>query len=235
MKRVIVALALLLAAMPLAISPAAAQSDSQEPMQQTLREATGQLRAGQPAKAIKLVDPLLARFDADYGDENRHLYCGETQQLALIYAAMNAQDDDHRDTLVLDSGWCSALWVKGFALIDLGRPQEALSYYQRAADLSPLYPLYLIELGYGYKELEQWDKSAEAYHQAAAVAPMGYQGDELNAWYRRAWYGEAFAYIEQGRWAEAEALLRKCLEVAPGDQKVLSELQYIADNRDDGK
>ena len=41
MKRVIVALALLLAAMPLPISTAAAQSDSQEPMQQTLREATG--------------------------------------------------------------------------------------------------------------------------------------------------------------------------------------------------
>ncbi|WP_109806601.1 tetratricopeptide repeat protein [Sphingosinithalassobacter portus] len=235
MKRVIVALALLLAAMPLAISTAAAQSDPHEQMQRILQEALGQLRAGQPAKAVELVDPVLARFDADYGDEKRHLYCGETQQLAIIYAAMNAQDDDHRDTLVLDSGWCSALWVKGFALIDLGRPQEALSYFQRAVDLSPYYPQYLIELGYSYKELKQWDQSAAAYRRAAAVAPMGFEGDQLNAWYRRAWYGEAFAYIEQGRWAEAEALLRKCLEVAPGDQKVLSELQYIADNRDDGK
>ncbi|QIG80579.1 tetratricopeptide repeat protein [Stakelama tenebrarum] len=240
--------ALLLGALPALPLPAAAAAQVEETQpndggqqdraaqdRDALNAAMAHIRAGEPARAIPLLDPLLARFDAENADETRNVYCAQNQQMMILYSALGRQAEGNRDTQVLDSTWCTALWMKGFALIDLERPEEALGYYRRATELSPFSPQYFVELGYAYKELGQWEESAKAYRQAAEGAQMAFQDEERDRWLRRAWYGEAYAFIELGRWAEAEALLRKCLEVAPGDEKVLSELRYIAENRTDGK
>lgn len=48
---------------------------------------------------------------------------------------------------------------------------------------------------------------------------------------RRAWFGMPFSLFELGRLDEAEKYLEKCLEVAPGDAKILGEPDYVRKQR----
>jgi Flp pilus assembly protein TadD len=43
----------------------------------------------------------------------------------------------------------------------------------------------------------------------------------------RAWRGQGYCLVEQGKLNEAEAMYRKCLALDPKDNKARGELEYI--------
>ena len=213
-----------------------AQTPSATPSQQLenaravkVAEAIALMKRNNPAGAIAMLDPVLAEYDALYPASGPRVVCA-TDMTSTLSGLLSAAVDK-KDAVALNSTWCYALWARGFALVELGRIEEALPPLERAAAMMPSRAQFHSELGYVHQALKHWDLSLAAYARAVAAAePMTDEKDrkfEL----RRGWFGMAYAQIELGKLDEAEDLLNKALKVAPGDTKILNELEYIRDAR----
>ncbi|MBO9623255.1 MAG: tetratricopeptide repeat protein [Sphingomonas sp.] len=217
------ALALILA------SPALAQ-DKPDPAQAArdakLREVVLAVSGKQPQQAVSLVDPLLAEYESLYGGAKTPVYCDTEDAETAAYKTLPGG----AGARVVDGGWCIALWAKGFAMIDLEQLDGAVPYLERSVALSPLHPHYLSELGYAYQAQKKWQASYDLYARAAEAAKREV-GEQQKKSFRRAWFGMGFDLIELGRLDEAEALMKKCLELNPDDPKVKGEFDYISEQR----
>ncbi|MCW3848754.1 tetratricopeptide repeat protein [Sphingomonas sp. LB-2] len=220
-------LALLLAAMPL--SPAMAQGSwATSPRAERLQQLFDAVREGRAAEAIDLADPILAEYEKTYPAGIRVFCIGDMNDLPLYLDA--AKGVERSEMIAIDTGWCFALWAKGYALVDLHRIDEAVPFLERAVAMEPINSQYLSELGNAYQELKQFDKALAVFTRAADAAQR-LQGDHRVHWLTRAWRGMGFSLIELRRWDEAEALYRQCLELDPNDAKAKNELAYIAQQR----
>ena len=188
-----------------------------------------------PGDAIAILDPILADYEAKYASDSRPIYCAENTGEAgryLLGVGLKPQPGkiSGHGIRVLGLDWCSALWAKGFALIDLGKLDEAVSFLERSAMMAPDHAHFVSELGFAYQTQKRWNDSLEAYTSAAKDAER-YTGSDRVRELGRAWRGAGFVLVELGRWDEAEAIYRKCLELNPDDAKAKGELEYIANHR----
>ena len=205
--------------------PALAERD---PEQGAVEAAALLIREGKAAAALAAIEPPLAAYQARYENEKDAIYCADGPAQTLLYMGMAAAAK--RSAIAIAPGWCSALFIKGFALIDTGHVAEGTIWLERAVAMSPSDPHYLNELGYAYQASRDWDRSIATYRraeQAAGFAPA----DRRIVEQTRALRGIGYVYVEQGRWDEAAAMYRQCLALDPTDAKAKSELRYIADNR----
>lgn len=193
-----------------------------------LGEAVAAINSSKPGEAIAILDPLLADYQKLYAAEKRRIYCAHDPKQALLYMGQAAAAK--QDAVAIDPGWCTALWARGFALIDLQQIDAAVPSLERAVALSPSHPHYLSELGYAYQVQKKWQLSYDMYQRAAAGAALE-EEDQRKRSLRRAWFGMGYDLIELGRLEEAEKILSQCLELTPDDQKVKNELQYVRDER----
>lgn len=182
------------------------------------------IQGGQPQQAVDKLNPMLAEYERRYAGKPRPLCDVEPAETAA-YAGVAG-----KDYTLAEDGWCTALWAKGFALIDLKQLDAAVPFLERSVALAPFHPHYLSELGYAYQAQKHWQRSYDFYARAADAA-LRQEGGRRNKSLRRAWFGMAFDMIEMGRLDEAEALFRKCLEVSPNDEAVKRELQYVAEQK----
>lgn len=220
------ALALLLAVTPIGGAPALTNQDAAEAARNDkLGEAIQLIQSGQPQKAVDILDPLLAEYEKLHPGIGYKL-CRVEDYETNAYASLPGGSA----AILVDGGWCIALWAKGFALIDLQQLDNAVPYLERAVKLAPLHPHYLSELGYAYQAQKQWQRSYDLYARAAEAAKRE-SGERQKKSLRRAWFGMAYDLIELGNLDQAETWLRKCLELTPDDQKVKDELQYIQDEK----
>jgi tetratricopeptide (TPR) repeat protein len=74
---------------------------------------------------------------------------------------------------------------------------------------------------------EAYAPAVETYRQAASVVELGSSKETRKEDLARAWRGEGYCLVEQGKLDEAEALYRKCLDADPDDRKAQRELQYV--------
>lgn len=192
------------------------------------------VEAGVPDKAIALhFDPVIARYETAYPDSKYRVYCSTDTMQSVIFAALPKDDTQPaRETVVLDSLWSDALLLKAYALVELGDYEAARSTLQQAMDLSPFNAQYANEFAYTYQAVEDWSAAIDHYRKAAEVAesPFAAQGSR-NVELARAWRGEGFALIEQGKLDEAEQLFKKCLKLDRNDEKARNELSYIKELR----
>ena len=221
-------LALLLAAAPVSTAMAQGVTTTAD-RTSDFQIVIGMLQSGKAADAIDILDPILADYERSYADEKRTLYCAEDDSEAQLYEDA-AKASGKTDYLVIDQGWCFALWAKGYALVDIHKIRDGLPFLERAVAMAPYRAQYLSELGNAYQELRQWDKALAVFTRAAESS------ERLMDSYRirmltRAWRGMGFNLIELGRWDEAEAMFRKCLEFNPNDDKAKNELTYIQQKR----
>jgi tetratricopeptide (TPR) repeat protein len=198
-----------------------------------VRDAITMIKQGNPTGGIAMLDPVLAEYDKLYPDSGPRIVCAS--DMTNMFIGLLAAAGARKDAVALDSTWCFALWARGFALVELGRMEEALPPLSRAAAMMPSQPQFQSELGYVHQALKQWDKSLVAYAAAAEAAQPIENEKDRNFELRRAWFGMAYAQIELGKLDDAEELLEKALKVAPGDRKILNELEYVRDARRKGK
>ncbi len=192
-------------------------------------QATAQLvRNHQPQAALDSLTPVLAAYEADHAGETRRLYCGMSTQEAILYAGMAARDKT--SAVILPPGYCTALYLKGFALIDLGRVAEVKAIYERLLTLAPMYAQYQTEYGQLIRLEKDWPrmlaictKAGEAARIAdPAIKPMQ-EGAALRC--------QGYALTELHRFDAAEARYRAALAIDPHDAKAQNELRYIAEQR----
>ena len=207
------------------LAAAAPEEDAQAKL---VLAAAQQMQAGRAADAIATIDPALSAYDKQFAGEKRRIVCafGTTDMLASLLVAAEQKES----AVAIKSDWCDSLFIKGVSLIDLHRIDEGVRYLERAVAMAPNHAHYLNELGFGYQQQRNWDKSYATFRRAADATAFS-DKDRIVPEKTRALRGMGYALVEQGKWDEAEAAYRESLNLDPHDERSPGELRYIAAHR----
>ncbi|QXT38012.1 tetratricopeptide repeat protein (plasmid) [Sphingomonas sanguinis] len=224
----IAALLLAVQAAPAPAPPVTKPPSLDERMTPQLQAAARSVRLHQPQAALDILTPVLAAYEADHASETRRIYCGMSLQETLLYLSIAAKDKVA--AVALPPGYCTALYLKGYALVDLGRVAEAKAIYERLMVLAPMYAQYQTEYGQLIRLEKDWPHMLAICTQASeavrisdpAIRPMQ-QGAALRC--------QGYALTELHRYDEAEKRYRDALALNPDDALAQRELHYIAEQR----
>jgi Flp pilus assembly protein TadD len=186
------------------------------------------IRDKKPAEAIVKLDRVIATEASRHEDERRQIYCAHSPAETLMYTGMAAQAG--KGAVVLDPTWCMAIFLKGFALIDLNRPDEAKPLFDRAVEMAPMNSQFLSELAEWHKVRREWGTAFTLFERSSAASELSNEENRI-AHKGRALRGMGFVLIEQGKLDEAERLFHQALELDPNDASAKNELQYIEEQR----
>ncbi|MEA1676167.1 tetratricopeptide repeat protein [Nitrospirillum sp. BR 11163] len=206
-----------------------AENAEDQAMVRLLQEGTQALRTGQPRQAIASYDQIIATYDARYKDRKEKVYCGSTPAETLAYMVLAASQK--QSAIAVAPTWAVAHFLKGYAQVELQDLPGAKVSLERARDLSPYNPQFLIELANLYKSEKNWPLALETYqaakeHSAAFSLPQAKATDEM-----KALHGIAFIYSETGKLDEAEAIYEQCLAKNPQDAYAQHELDYVTQQK----
>jgi tetratricopeptide (TPR) repeat protein len=206
--------------------PAAAKSDSPNKEYSLLIQGRQVLQQGSPQRAIaEYFDPVIDHYKVMYKDNKSRIYSAQNQVQIILYTALPTGNKQSIE--VLDTVWADAYLLKAYALTELKRVPDAQKALESAITLSPMNSQYLSELAYTYQVQKDCDKSIATYVQAASMAEIASDDATKTINLTRAWRGQGYCLVEQGKLNEAEAMYRKCLALDPKDNKARGELEYI--------
>ncbi|MGW8138549.1 tetratricopeptide repeat protein [Sphingomonas zeae] len=220
--------ALALAVQTAPAPPAAKTPSLDERMTPQLQAAAQAVRAHQPRAALATLAPVIATYDADLARETRRIYCGMSVQETLLYLTMAAKDKVA--AVAVPPGYCTALYLKGYALVDLGRMAEAKAIYERLLTPAPMYAQYQTEYGQLIRLEKDWPHMlaiCTKAGEAAAIADPALKPMQQAAALRC----QGYALTELHRYDEAEKRYRDALAINPKDAIAQHELGYIAQQR----
>jgi Flp pilus assembly protein TadD len=207
-------------------TPSAATPNQSEAAQ--LVQAAALIKRGQPQRAIDLVDPVIARFVAENPPGKRLTFSPTSPAETRLYQGFLAEKN--QDGVVLGPEPGLAVYLKGFALLELKDTAQARTYLELATRLAPANSQYLSELGHLEQVSKNWARSLELFTDAESYAKFGTPETQRTR-RTRALRGQGFSLIELGRLDEAEDRFNKCLALDSGDERARRELRYIADLR----
>jgi tetratricopeptide (TPR) repeat protein len=207
-----------------AAGPASAKAPSET---QDVNEAA-RILGKDPAKALRLVEPVIARSGAMTPEKDTEYRCSNNPVESL--ATLVGSTMTKRNAVVFTFDVCDALFMKGFSLIDLNRGSEAEPFLRRATELAPANAHYLNEYAEWWKSARQWQKSYDMFSKAADLAPEQ-PADVRDKRHARSLRGMGFNLIEMGKLDDAEMLMNQSLKLEPESQAAKNELQYITEQR----
>jgi tetratricopeptide (TPR) repeat protein len=204
----------------------AAKSDDHGKAAARLAQGKEVMMKGNPQKAIHdYFDPVISQFEALFKNSPARIYSAQNQVQMIMYAAM--PDKTGGGTQVLDGTWADAYLLKAYALTELRRIEDAQVALKAASALSPMNSLYVSELAYTYQAQKDYAKSIATYEEAAGLAELGSDEQSKTIDLTRAWRGEGYCLVEQGKLDLAEAMYKKSIALDPHDDKSRGELNYI--------
>ena len=223
-------------AMLLALAPATAQAQAPQTQTQNVDEvqapklhaALQSIQAGHPQEALDSLEGVLTAYDAAHAGEKRRIYCAMSSTETLAYMAIAAKAK--AGAIAVGPGYCTAMFLKGYALIDLNRITDARAVYERLVSFAPMNTHFLAELGQSYRYERNWPKMLETCTTAEGYAELS-DPAEVNKVKRMGWRCMGYALIEQHKYDEAAELYRKCIKLEPNDTIAAHELQYIDTQR----
>lgn len=188
------------------------------------------IRNRKPTDAIAILDALISEMESRYpAKAETTYYSARSTTEAVLYSA-GAMIVNAKKVIVTDRNWGDAYFLKGFALIDGNRPDEAIRWLDKAVTLSPRNAHYLNERAEWFKSRRDWDRAFREFQTALGATDFS-DADVQIAERTRALRGMAFSRVEQRRLGEAKTYLDQALKLDPNDQKARSELEYIASLR----
>lgn len=198
-----------------------------------LNRAGELLSQGKAEKALAVLDALIADYTRQYANDPRKVYCARSLPETLLYMAMAATQG--RDAVALGPTLAYAHHLRGYALIELGRNEEARVENAKALELSPDNPTFLAERGYQQQLAQDWPAMLATYQQATemanAISPDNVKSQEAG----RALRGQGYALVELGRLDAAEQAYRKALALDANDTRARDELEYVRQRQTAGK
>ena len=206
-------------------------SDHEQDAQQSLlAEARRQIDEGKTADAIATTDKIIGYYESKYPDAKHRWFVARTGQETLAYMAMAAVDmdkgTDKRGASALIVAWADTYYLKGYALVELRRAEDAKAALEHAIHLSPYNSQYLSELANIYQDEKNWAKAFVLYTEADAFANFSPSDREVIDT-TRAKRGQGYVYIELNHLDEAEAEYKACLALDANDTTAQNELAYI--------
>jgi len=215
-----------------AAAPLSNPSASARRINETLLQGRRVMEEGHPEQAIvKYFEPVIADYERRREGSKTRYFSATSQAEIIIYSALPAPAGDPGAVEVLDSNWGAAYLLKAYALTELHRVAEAQLALQAAIALSPMNSQYKSELAYTYQVQKDCERSIALYAQAAADAETASDESTKSTDLTRAWRGQGYCLVEEGKWDDAAALYRKCLALDPKDSKARGELQYVEENK----
>ena len=189
------------------------------------------LQQGQRQAAIDQVfDPLIKEYTRQYAGHDERVYCPRTEQEGLQYLSDAVSEARGHGVILTDlPTWVYAYYYKGYALIDLGRMNEARRAFNQALALAPRNAQLLAELSATYQKEDpaRMLMIARQAADASRFSPSDLRDNELG----RALRSQGYALIEMARWNEAEQAYRQALKLDPNDQYARAELDYVLSHR----
>lgn len=193
-----------------------------------LEEAFEALSAKEYEPAIAKTGEIIARFEAERRANARYgCSAGPGDPPAAVEGAT---------VIPILQLICTAYFLRGYALVDIGRRDEAGPDLEAAAAMDPDNDQFAAELGEWYKTQRQWEKSLEIFTRASQLIDRSLELEiedkaEVqsirNARRCRSYRGIAFNHAELRQWDKARAALDKCFAIIPGDEGSQKELSYI--------
>ena len=184
------------------------------------------LQEGDPEAAItSYIDPVIAGCGALYNSSEEKFYSSRGMTETLYYLLKAAADD--KSSKVVGQTCAEALYLKGYASLELGDVIEAEKWVRRALEMSPVNARYLSELGFLYQGRKDWEKALEIYRDAEEYAKTYSPESTKTLELGRAMRGVGYSLIEMGRLDDAEEKFRECLQLNKNDKAAQYELEYI--------
>lgn len=192
-----------------------------------LNQAVQMIRAKQLQGAIdQILTPMITAKESEHpAASSPMLHCANSPNEALLYLVRAASEK--KAAVVVDNSWCTALFMRGFAEIDLGQLNAAEIDFGRAVALSPNNPRYLSELAALHVRKHEWPLALALYQRALDAAPAFATPGRANAEMGVALRGIGYVDVEIGKLDEAESSYRRALEIDASDQRSRAELGYV--------
>lgn len=189
-----------------------------------LAQAAALVQAKKPAEALALAQSVVASFERLYRQDGVLSYSARSQIETLIYVLEGPKRS--MSTVVHGPGWGLAYFMKGFALVDLQRLEEAKQAFDMAIELSPRNSKFLSERANIDVLERRWQASFDRFKEALDAAEMSPPDVKLSE-FTRALRGMAFAQVELGDLKEAKALHERVLALDPDNAISKRELRFI--------
>lgn len=190
-----------------------------------LVQARKAIEKGAPAIAItQFLEKIISHYSLQFKEDERKIYCARSSQESLYYMMLAASKS--QPAFSTSSIWSDAYYLKGYALMELGKFDEAKNSLENALELSPANAGYLSELAHLNQYYKNWNKSLELFEKAedaAGISSKDLKELELG----RALRGQGYIYIETGELKKAKSIYKKCLKINSDDTKAQNELKYI--------
>ncbi len=218
------------AALTLAMAAPASAALSNAQINAAVDKAATALAAKDPAGAIAALDPVIAESPGTTPIADTTYLCATGPEDTLSTLIGATVSNKKGTTVAIDGAICDALFLKGFALIDMDRAAEAEPFLRRATELAPTNAHYLNEYAEWHKTAHNLDVSYSLFAKAAALGPQQPE-DSRAVRTARALRGMGFILIERGKLDEAETKLNEALALEPASKATLNELAYIKEQR----
>lgn len=188
-------------------------------------EALTLIQDKKPTEAISVLDQIISSEEAMHSNREEVFFSARSMTEAILYAGVGATQK--KRTIVVDGTWANAYFFKAFALVDLGRPDEAKPYFDKAIALAPMNSQFFAERGEWFKSRKDWANAYADFQSASGFAEFAPDKTTQSFEKRRGLRGMAFVRTEQRQLKEAEKLLRECLKIDSSDGTAKHELDYV--------
>lgn len=212
-----------------------------EPQEQQQAQAIGTviqfMKAGRPQDAIVAADKVISHYEERYRKGKTFVFSArsELESLAYLMDVAANQATAPGNAAVYSRNWGDAYHLKGYALLELRRPTDALAALQAAVGLAPRNAQYLTELGQVQVALRDLAGAMQSFTRAEKAARDLSPPDTKTTELTRALRSQGFLLIERKQFDLAEKLYRECLELDPADRNAQRELAYIEKVRQSGR
>lgn len=180
-----------------------------------------------PKKAIRELDLAIARCQRDYPPDGPVVFASRGPTETIYYLLTAAAEEESRDTITIGPACAEALYLKGYAMLDLGEVEQAHTLVAQAIAMAPVNSRFLSELGHIYHTKREWEKALAAFVRAEEAAETFSPDDVKELELSRAKRGVGYSLIELGRLDEAESKFNECLDINNDDERAKRELDYI--------
>ncbi len=182
-------------------------------------------------QALEYFDKAIYECEGQYSNDKETVYASRGPSETLYYLTLATTEK--KNAIAVAPTCAYALYLKGFAILDLGKIDEAETYLKRAVDMAPMNSMFLSELGNIYHAKKDWNTALGIFilseEAANLFSPDLMKERELT----RAMRGTGYSLIELGRLDEAEEKFKECLKINSDDEAAKQELHYIEQSRTD--
>ncbi|MDD5583455.1 MAG: tetratricopeptide repeat protein [Candidatus Omnitrophica bacterium] len=141
----------------------------------------------------------------------------------LAYARYNEKLRQPKKIIWMEGpSYSQTLYLLGFIAVEKKNFKDAIIYFDNAIALEPDHPTLLCEKAFTLRTMGHNEEAYNLYMKALDIRPWALPHQRAVAL-----RGAGFALTELNRLAEAETLYKKSLELEPGNDIALHELEYI--------